>query len=85
MPSRRSSDGRVRRLERSLRRRIELTQRARRVGASVPAALQITIAATASYLLASSVLGHAIPVVAVTVTITALGFARDARPRRVIC
>ncbi len=29
-------------------------------------------------------LGHAIPVVAVTVTITALGFARDARPRRVV-
>jgi len=73
----------MRRLERSLRRRIELTQRFRRVRDSIPAALQITIAATASYAIAHYLLGHEYPVVAVTVTITALGFARDARPRRV--
>ncbi|MBC7725464.1 MAG: FUSC family protein [Burkholderiaceae bacterium] len=74
----------IRRLERSLRRRIEITQRMRRVATSVPAAIQITIAATASYAIAHYLLGHQFPVVAVTVTITALGFARDARPRRVL-
>ena len=74
----------MRKMERSLRRRIELTQRMRRVGSSVPAALQITIAATVSYVSAHFLLGHDIPVVAVTVTITALGFARDASPRRVL-
>jgi len=80
----RSADGAMRRLERSLRRRIELTQRLRRVRDSIPAAVQITIAATASYLIAHFVLGHDYPIVAVTVTISALGFARDASPRRVL-
>lgn len=84
MKARGSSDNAIQRLERSIRRRIELTQRLRRVGASVPAALQITVAATASYAIASGVLGHDLPVVAVTVTLTTLGFTRDARPLRVL-
>ncbi len=50
----------------------------------MPAALQITVAATTAYAIAHFVLGHAIPIVAVTVTITSLGFTRDARPRRVL-
>ena len=84
MAASRSADGAMRRLERSLRRRIELTQRLRRVRNSIPAAVQIMIAATSSYLIAHFLLGHDYPVVAVTVTITALGFARDASPRRVL-
>lgn len=78
-----SGDHALRRLERSLRRRMDLRQRGSRVAASVPAAVQITIAATAAYAIAHFVLGHEIPVVAVTMTITSLGFTRDARPRRV--
>lgn len=74
----------MRRLERSLRRRIGLNQRLRRATESVPAALQITLAAVMSYLIAHFALGHAFPVIAVTVTISALGFARDARPVRVL-
>ncbi|MFP7762077.1 FUSC family protein [Marisediminicola sp. LYQ134] len=74
----------MRRFERSIRRRIELTQRARRLTASIPAVLQITVAATAAYAVARFLLGHELPIVAVTVTITALGFTRDARPRRVL-
>ncbi|HEV7955667.1 MAG: hypothetical protein JWL94_370 [Microbacteriaceae bacterium] len=61
-----------------------MMQRLRRVGASVPAALQIAVAAAAAYAFASGVLGHDLPVVAVTVTLTALGLGRDARPRRVL-
>lgn len=80
----RASAGALRRFERSIRRRIELTQRFRRAVTSLPAVLQITVAATAAYAIAHLALGHAIPVVAVTVSITALGFARDARPRRVL-
>ena len=40
-------------------------------------------AATAAYLLARGVLGHELPLVAVTVTIVSLGLARDTTPRRV--
>ena len=63
---------------------MDLRQRLARVASSVPAALQITVAATIAYAIAHFVLGHAIPIVAVTVTITSLGFTRDARPRRVL-
>ncbi|MHC5797565.1 FUSC family protein [Lacisediminihabitans sp. FW035] len=55
----------------------------RAVGSLVPA-LQIAIAATASYAFAHFALGHAVPLIAVTVTISSLGFARDARPIRVL-
>ena len=55
-----------------------------RVIESLPPVIQIVIAAIASYSFAFFVLGHQNPLLAVTVTITTLGFTRDARPRRVL-
>lgn len=55
----------------------------RRVWQSMPAIVQIIAAVTAAYSIAHWSLGHAFPVLAVTVTINSLGFSRDARPRRV--
>ena len=55
-----------------------------RVIESLPPVVQIIAAALASYSFAHFVLGHQNPLLAVTVTITALGFTRDARPRRVL-
>jgi len=75
---------RLRRLERSIRLRLDARAALRRVATSAPAALQIVVAATGAYAFAHFVLGHAAPLVAVTVTISTLGFARDARPRRVL-
>ena len=74
----------LRRLERSIRRRLDARVAARRALASAPAAFQIVVAATAAYAVAHYLFGHAVPLVAVTVTISILGFARDARPRRVL-
>lgn len=54
-----------------------------RVIESLPPVIQIVIAAITSYSFAFFVLGHQNPLLAVTVTITTLGFTRDARPRRV--
>ena len=54
-----------------------------RVIESLAPALQIVIAATGAYAFAHFVLGHEVPLLAVTVTITSLGFTRDARPIRV--
>ncbi|HEY0259402.1 MAG TPA: FUSC family protein [Lacisediminihabitans sp.] len=51
---------------------------------SIVPALQITVAVTASYAIAHYWLGHAVPLLAVTVTISSLGFVRDARPVRVL-
>ena len=51
---------------------------------SIPAAVQIVVAVVAAYAVARFVFGHEVPLVAVTVTISTLGFARDARPRRVL-
>ncbi|WP_345751994.1 FUSC family protein [Microbacterium rhizophilus] len=45
---------------------------------------QIVIAATGAFLLAHLVLGHDTPMLAATVSISSLGLARDARPRRVL-
>lgn len=56
----------------------------RRVVNSLPAALQITLAVVAAYSIAHYGFGHAVPLIAVTVTITTLGLSRDARPRRVL-
>ncbi len=53
------------------------------VGSIVPA-LQIVVAATLGYAIARFLLGHAVPLMAVTVTISSLGFVRDARPVRVL-
>jgi uncharacterized membrane protein YgaE (UPF0421/DUF939 family) len=72
-----------RRLERGIRWRIGVRTRLDRVWRSVPPVVQIVVAATAAYAVAHYVLGHAIPLLAVTVTINVLGFARDARPLRV--
>lgn len=55
----------------------------RAIGSVVPS-LQIVISATGSYLFAHYILGHAVPLLAVTVTISSLGFTRDARPVRVL-
>ena len=72
------------RAERALRRHIGFTARVRRTRDSIPAAIQITLAATLAYAIARFGLGHPFPLVALIVTITGLGFARDARPRRVL-
>lgn len=54
-----------------------------RVLESAPAILQIVLGAIAAFVFASVVLGHENPLFALTVTITSLGFTRDARPRRI--
>ena len=64
--------------------RWSLNESTRRVIESAPAILQIVLAATASYAFTVLVLGHANPIFSVTVVITALGFTRDARPRRIL-
>jgi uncharacterized membrane protein YgaE (UPF0421/DUF939 family) len=74
----------LRRLERQVRRRLDTRVALRRVWESMPAILQIVAAVTAAYAIARWGLGHAYPVLAVTVTINSLGFARDARPIRVV-
>ncbi|MEY4502961.1 MAG: hypothetical protein RLZZ576_215 [Actinomycetota bacterium] len=56
----------------------------RRAIESLAPILQIVLGAIAGYSIAFYGLGHAVPLLAVTVTITALGFSRDARPRRVL-
>ncbi len=73
----------LRRLERQVRLRLEVRMAIRRVWESLPAIIQIVAAVAASYSIAHFGLQHAYPVLAVTVTINSLGFARDARPRRV--
>ena len=55
-----------------------------RVIESLPPVIQIVLAALVSYSFSFFVLGHKNPLLAVTVTITTLGFTRDARPRRVL-
>ena len=55
-----------------------------RVRTSFPAVVQIVLAAGIAYSIGHFALGHPSPVLAVTVTISSLGFARDARPRRVL-
>lgn len=62
----------------------DLRAAAQRMIESVVPALQIVIAASAAYAFAHYVLDHAVPLIAVTVTISTLGFARDARPIRVL-
>lgn len=54
-----------------------------RVASSLPAVLQVSAAATLGYVLARYGLGHPTPIFSSTVALTALGFARDARPSRV--
>ena len=61
-----------------------LKESIQRVIESIAPILQITIAALAGYSIGHFALGHEIPLLAVTVAITSLGFTRDARPRRVL-
>lgn len=42
------------------------------------------MAATAAFAFAHFVVGHSLPLLALTVTLSSLGFVRDARPRRVL-
>lgn len=74
----------LRRLERRIARSMNLKATSRRVWESAPAILQIVVAVLASYSIATFALGHPDPILAVTVTITSLGFTRDARPVRVL-
>jgi uncharacterized membrane protein YgaE (UPF0421/DUF939 family) len=74
----------LRGLERQVRRRLDARLAARRVWESLPAIVQIVAAVAAAYAIAHWGLGHALPVLAVTVTINSLGLARDARPIRVV-
>lgn len=55
----------------------------RRSRSTLPAVVQIVVAATVAYGISHVLLGHAVPLFAVTITISSLGLARDARPRRV--
>ncbi len=78
-----STAAQLRRLERRVRRRLDARMAGRRVLHSLPAIGQILVAVAAAYSIAHWGLGHAVPILAVTLTINALGFSRDARPRRV--
>ena len=79
----RSTGDQLRRLERRVRRQLDVRLASRRVWHSLPAIAQILVAVAAAYSIAHWGLGHAVPILAVTLTINALGFSRDARPRRV--
>lgn len=68
---------------RSLELRLRARAGASRVWESLPAIVQIIAAVIAAYSIARWGVGHAFPIMAITVTINSLGFARDARPRRV--
>lgn len=70
--------------ERRLQLRLDAVTVGRRVWHSVPTVAQLVIGAGAAYAIAHFALGHETPLLAVTVTLTALGFARDARPRRLL-
>jgi uncharacterized membrane protein YgaE (UPF0421/DUF939 family) len=79
----RSAALQLRRLERRVRRQLDARLAGQRVLHSLPAILQILVAVAVSYSISHWGFGHAVPVLAVTVTITALGLTRDARPIRV--
>lgn len=66
------------------RARAGLSQRVARVRSTLPAIVQIAVAATAAFAVAHYVLGHEAPLLAGTVTISSLGLVRDARPMRVL-
>jgi uncharacterized membrane protein YgaE (UPF0421/DUF939 family) len=78
-----ASTDRLRRFERSMRRRLDLKIAVTRAWNSVPAAVQIVIGVVVSYAFSHYVLGHTVPLLSITVVISTLGFGRDARPRRV--
>lgn len=59
-------------------------QASHRVRESWYGILQIAAASTIAYFIARDVLGHPVPLLAVTVTVSSLGFTRDTRPIRVL-
>lgn len=63
--------------------RSTFARRVHRVRESMPAIAQIVVAATAAFAFAHFVLGHPVPLLAATVTVSSLGLVRDARPWRV--
>lgn len=79
-----SQQSALRRLERRVRLRARLNADLHRVRTSLPAIAQIVVGALASYAVAHYVVGHENPVLAVTVVVSSLGFARDARPRGIL-
>ena len=74
----------LRRFERRIGLRLNVNVAVARATSSIPAAAQIAVAVVVSYGIARYLLGHPQPIIAVTVAIATLGFARDARPRRVV-
>ncbi|KQS12986.1 MULTISPECIES: FUSC family protein [unclassified Rathayibacter] len=54
-----------------------------RAAASLPAVLQIVLAAILAYSVSRFVFGHPAPVLSLTATISSLGIARDTRPKQV--
>lgn len=72
------------RLERRLNRRLDARAALDRASQSLPAILQIVIAATIAYFISHELLGHEAPAIALISTLTILGFSRDARPKRVL-
>ncbi|HWH25204.1 MAG TPA: FUSC family protein [Pseudolysinimonas sp.] len=73
----------LRKLERRIRRQIDVKIVGRRVWDSLPAIIQIVLGVAASFSIAHWGLGHPVPILAITVTMTSLGLTRDARPRRI--
>lgn len=69
--------------KRSARVRIDPAAGLLRAARSFPATLQIVLAATLAYAVAHFAFGHPTPALSLTVTISSLGFGRDARPKRV--
>lgn len=61
-----------------------LRESSHRLIESLAPTIQIALGATVAYLIARYGLDHPIPLLAVTVCITSLGFSRDARPRRIM-
>ena len=61
-----------------------LRESTHRVAQSVAPVVQIVLGSMAAFSIAHFGFGHKMPVLAVTLTISALGFTRDARPRRVL-
>lgn len=61
-----------------------LREAGHRVQDSLYGILQIVFASTLSYFIARDLLGHPVPLLAVTVTVSSLGFTRDTRPIRVL-
>jgi uncharacterized membrane protein YgaE (UPF0421/DUF939 family) len=82
MPERPTAE-QLHRLERRVRRQLDVRMAGQRVWHSLPAIGQILVAVAAAYAIAHWGFGHAVPILAVTLTINALGLSRDARPIRV--